>query len=530
MIPVLVTLFLAWFLFLRPASLGGPAGYILISGQSMEPTLSPGDLVVVLRQETYAVGDIIAFRVEGGGTVIHRIVGGSAVEGFVVKGDNNPGPDLWRPRPEEVLGRVVFHLRGAAQILARLREPPGFATLASGLVALALWPSTSWRPRRQAGRRPSRLWLSVGPAGLLGLTGSLALISSVLALLALRQPLTEPVTLERLRYEHIGTFTYTLTVQPSALYPEGVIGPVAPSQRETPPSPPPAGPRTGTDQPVTGPPVFTRQPRRLDVVFAYTLKTDAPAEIAGQSSVLVEVWAGPQGWSRTLETMPAITFSGPQASLPISVDLTRAWAIIEAIEKETEYRPGTYEIRVKPTVRITGRLGPETLDDLFTPVFTVRLSRTQVVPEGDLVRVQPRAVTEPLVREAGLRLPGLGAVGLSVRTGRLLGLAGTAVSLAAAGMLAAALFLGIGQDEATRIQARYGSIIAAVTTADLDSQHVLQVASIGDLARIAERQGQVILHQVLASGGHRYFVPADGLVYEYVIPDPREPGRASEAR
>lgn len=509
---VLGLLVLGWFLFLRPVSLGGPAGYIFVSGQSMEPTLAQGDLVVVWRQETYAIGDVIAYRVQEG-TVIHRIIGGSAMEGYVTKGDNNPGPDLWRPRPPDIIGRMVLHLRGAARVLAWWREPPQFAALASGLVAFSLLPRAASRGRRRNGQPPGRP--ESGPAlasGLLGLTGFLAVVGGLLTVLAFRQPLIESVTVERFRYEQSGTFTYTVQVQPSALYPEGIAGPVTPLTVT--PTPTPAS-RAGGDQPLTGPPIFTRQPRRFDLTFDYTLKTTVPAEIAGQVSALVEVRAGPQGWSRPLETVPPIAFSGPQVRLSVPVDLARTWAIIEAIEKETDYRPGVYEVRIIPTVRVSGRLGPEALDDVFAPVFTLRLSRTQIVPDGDLVRVQPRVITETEIRSASLRLPGIGASGLPVWLARLVGLGGTALATVIAGWLAARLFLGIGQDAPTWIRTRYGSHIVSVTATDLGGARTVRVATIADLVRVAERQGLVVLHQTQGPGEHRYFVPVDGLVYEY---------------
>ncbi|MER3397507.1 MAG: hypothetical protein C4316_03050, partial [Chloroflexota bacterium] len=87
-----------WFFFLRPGFLGGPAGYIIVSGPSMEPTLYEKDLAVVLAQDEYALGDVVAFRVEGG-IVIHRIVGGDPQAGYITRGDNRESPDMWRPKP-----------------------------------------------------------------------------------------------------------------------------------------------------------------------------------------------------------------------------------------------------------------------------------------------------------------------------------------------------------------------------------------------------------------------------------------------
>lgn len=68
-----------WAFTFRPTQLGGPATYVVVSGDSMEPTLSDGDLVILKAQDAYSVGDIATFAVPegepGAGTlVIHLLV------------------------------------------------------------------------------------------------------------------------------------------------------------------------------------------------------------------------------------------------------------------------------------------------------------------------------------------------------------------------------------------------------------------------------------------------------------------------
>ena len=102
-----------WAMFLRPQSLGGPAGYVLVSGKSMEPLYHTGDMILVgAARELREVGDIIAYRVPkgdamAGAQVIHRIIGGNATHGFIVQGDNSTAPDVWRPKPGDIVGSAV---------------------------------------------------------------------------------------------------------------------------------------------------------------------------------------------------------------------------------------------------------------------------------------------------------------------------------------------------------------------------------------------------------------------------------------
>jgi signal peptidase I len=106
-----------------------------------------GDMAIVERQSAYHVGDIIAYRIPAGETgagqdVIHRIVGGNGVTGFVTKGDHNSYTDhFWHPTTSDVVGKVWFHIPGVARILGHLRSP-GVLAATVGIVTFVImaWP------------------------------------------------------------------------------------------------------------------------------------------------------------------------------------------------------------------------------------------------------------------------------------------------------------------------------------------------------------------------------------------------------
>lgn len=128
-----------WFFLLRPQILGGPAGYVMVSGTSMVPTYSNGDLIIVHAQSTYSVGDIIAYKVPKGEPgaglqVIHRIIGGTAAKGFVLQGDNRSAPDIWHPRPSDITGKAWLQVPKGGMVLAFLHSPLLLASLAAGIV------------------------------------------------------------------------------------------------------------------------------------------------------------------------------------------------------------------------------------------------------------------------------------------------------------------------------------------------------------------------------------------------------------
>jgi signal peptidase len=132
-----------WAVLLRPAGLlAGPADYIIVSGESMEPTYYSGDLIVTRATDTYAVGDVITYRIpEGepgeGTAIIHRIVDGTP-SGYVTQGDNREGVDPWNPAIPDVVGKTWIRIPEAGNILLFLLQPPIVAALAGGLTTLLL--------------------------------------------------------------------------------------------------------------------------------------------------------------------------------------------------------------------------------------------------------------------------------------------------------------------------------------------------------------------------------------------------------
>src|SRR4051812_26082770 len=130
---------LGWAFVLRPQSLGGPAGYVLVSGHSMLPRYHTGDLVLVEKHASYHVGDVIAYHVPkgdamAGAQVIHRIIGGSAQAGWIVQGDNRSAPDVWRPKNSDVVGAKALRVPNAVLVLQFLRSPVLLALLAACFV------------------------------------------------------------------------------------------------------------------------------------------------------------------------------------------------------------------------------------------------------------------------------------------------------------------------------------------------------------------------------------------------------------
>jgi len=101
-------LLLPFLLFAVPQAVGADHGFVILSG-SMEPALSPGDVVIVSDSVSVQVGDVITF--DGGDTVpiTHRIIGVEDGQ-YITKGDANENADSVPVPPANVLGRVVLSI------------------------------------------------------------------------------------------------------------------------------------------------------------------------------------------------------------------------------------------------------------------------------------------------------------------------------------------------------------------------------------------------------------------------------------
>ena len=85
-----------WAVTLRPTSLGGPATYVVIRGDSMLPVFHAGDLVVLRVAEGLTAGDVVGYRVPDGEVgagylVVHRVAAGDARAGFTMLGQVKAG-------------------------------------------------------------------------------------------------------------------------------------------------------------------------------------------------------------------------------------------------------------------------------------------------------------------------------------------------------------------------------------------------------------------------------------------------------
>lgn len=117
---------------------------VVLSG-SMEPELSVDDVILVVEQDGYEVGDVVVYQ-SSGALVVHRImkIDGETV---VTKGDANNAED-GEINISHIKGEVIGHIDGAGAAVRLMKSP----AVSIGLLAVAIFLlERSYRKEKQQG-------------------------------------------------------------------------------------------------------------------------------------------------------------------------------------------------------------------------------------------------------------------------------------------------------------------------------------------------------------------------------------------
>jgi signal peptidase I len=571
---VLVVACAACVVLFLPANLGGAATYVTTRGTSMEPKFHTGDLAIVKPVNRYRVGDIAVYRSDSLHTlVMHRIIGRDGNR-YVFKGDHNSWTDRDRPARADLVGKLwleVPHGGTALDVVHRnwmfvlaaalllLFGTSGFAVRRSRRrrrearsIAAAVSVSTTTkrrrtrsrrrgkpraktarahRSRRSRHRRRSRAVTTHTTSGRrhrggassrpttratrrgskrMRRLGAIQLVSGAALVVCLaggafvwsRSPTDVGIT--PVGYRNQGAFTYTAPV--------------------------PEGPVYGTRGLQTGDPVYLRLVSQLDVGFAYHLLTNAPHRASGTVALRADVHDA-TGWHESIELTPATGFLNGVAQLHATLDLAQIQAEVAAAAGATGVRSTTATVAVVADVHVGGRVARLAFTDTFAPELTFQLDPLVMRLTGASTPASGagsssasdalRPVTHGAVTLAHGRRAAVGVFGLNVDVAiaRWVALGGAVLS--ALVLLVVSLMLRpLRRNEVALIDARDGHMIVPVAASEPGTQRVatIDVTSMSDLVRLAERYDRLILHHA-RDGAHVYLFEADGIAYRYSIRD-----------
>ncbi|HEU5316016.1 MAG TPA: signal peptidase I [Chloroflexota bacterium] len=520
----LLALVAAW-LVLAPVQLGGSVSYVSIVGNSMLPGIRLGDLVLVRRSDAYEVGQVVAYRHPDVGTVVHRIVATDGVQ-HTLKGDNNTWLDSYTPRSSEVLGTLWMHLPGGGTLLGRLRSPIALVLMGLLLGAVALQGSmrhtrshaarrlAAGRQFAGAARRSPTTWseeklVRITPmaagARLAAATAAWAGVAALAATVALVFTAGLPSTREALRditYTLSGAFSYSASVPPSAAYDGTTVA--------------------------TGMPLFRRLVDEVTLRFEVGARSDAALDVRGTQRLLAVI-ADTNGWERTVELRPAESFSGSSTVVEGVLSLAAVQALVDGVNAETGLFREQYTISVVPEVTLEGTIAGQPVNDRFAPKLTFRVDpyqAHQVIPAGseaDPLAPSRRGLLRAPVVEPNAIPVLAAALPVSIaRTGAYVVLGVSVVTLLAAGVL---LLRNRPRTALERVWAQYAPMVVSVQTPPAGP--TLDVASMDDLARMAQWEGKMILH-ARAQAGDCFAVAGEGVTYRFTLDPTQGPPATGE--
>lgn len=128
-------------------AMGTPSPLVVVTSDSMLPTLERGHLLILQRQapEDIHVGDIIVYNADWHtqAPVVHRIIQIENVTGelrYYTQGDNNSQPDPFYRTYENIVGVVVFTIPYIGNITLFLQQPGVLPIVLVFLIILMIIP------------------------------------------------------------------------------------------------------------------------------------------------------------------------------------------------------------------------------------------------------------------------------------------------------------------------------------------------------------------------------------------------------
>lgn len=488
-------LLVSWVIF-APVPFGGSVSYVVVSGNSMEPHLGNGDLAIVRVAERYQPGDIVAYRHPDVGPVIHRI---QALENdrFVLRGDNNSWTDSYDPAGPDLIGALWVQVPHVGTLM-ELTRSAGMLPILGGLggaIAMATILASGDKNQGPRRRRRSVRPLRVGAIGenaqsMLSALGMAVAAFIILGVFSFAQP-AEQVVPKEAHYQQSGTFTYSADVPEDGLYDSAGV--------------------------TTGEPVYRRLTDRVDVSFAYQFESGEPSEVSGVH-LLTAVLTDNTGWKRTLPLTRQTSFDGNAFTVEGTLDLEEVETLINGLETRTGIKKDYYELAVVPDILASGTVAGQPFIQPFAPRLKFRIDplQLQMLPRGPQ-EAEPRSPSQPgAVQVMRPETNSLSILGLKVNVAdaRRLVVFGIGLCMATALGFGFYVLRGVGGDEPSRIAARLGPMLVSIRADGARAGRVTDVESIDDLAKLAERGGVMVLHEVKGAT-HQYLVQDGQTTFRY---------------
>lgn len=477
-----------WILF-APQKAGGQAAYIIINGNSMEPTFHTNDLVIARTASSYAVRDVVAYTNPQLGTIFHRIV--DQQEGqFILQGDNNDWLDSHTPVPEEVIGKLWLHIPKIGGIASQIRQPGIFSLAIFGFLGFAFMtvsgPSSGKTSPKRQKKQPARVTPSEQSQDTLFLLAALGFGALILGVMAFNRPPKISVQ-ESIVLFHEGSFEYFATASPT-VYDETDVQ--------------------------TGDPIFPNISDSVTVSFEYNLEDLQVTEINGTHQFVV-ILKDDSGWKHTAILAPETTFTEPSFTISGSILLKDVQNWVNTFERITGVKRGRYTLTFQPIIEISGIKRGVEFESSFSPALSFSFEEKQVIPlsiSDEKITNPTKQFSQTFFNETPNYLSLFG-LNFQVSTARIIAAVGFGLALGLGGLQYLRGILVAQQGEVAVIEYSYKHLLIDVEDAETGKERVM-LSHFNDLVKIAERHITLIQHAVRGHK-HIYFIKLPEATYIY---------------
>jgi len=487
---------------LGPTQLGGAVSYVVINGNSMEPDFQVGDLVITRRSVDYNLDQRVVYKHPQIGYVFHRIVDENA-SGFILKGDNNDWLDTYQPSTSDILGKYWFDIPGAGNIIVSLRQPSIFVLfvllISLILASIFLLPENILRKRKKGKRKrmnekqPPRT-NGVNQQEILLLLLIIAITSIIISIFSFSKPITIYID-DNITYKHIAEIEYSAN-DPAGIY----------------------------DQPgvITGDPVYPGLECNINLSFSYDLlfipPTGANGTIINGEITLRSEIEDDDGWTRTFLLIPEYKFSDTSVNAHPSLNICRILDLVAEKELKTGVDGGSYRLSILPEIELSGMVGGKPFQEDFLPEIQFQLDDMvfRVANNGEGLKQE---VEGTITREREIS----NFIMIFNRQVEVLLMRRIAITMLGLTILAAIYpawsFINewkISGSSRIRIQHQPIMIDIKAGSIKLKNFTVIDLESITDLKKLAERYGAMMMHEVRGNK-HSYLITDENFLYRFVV-------------
>jgi len=503
---VIVITIASWALF-APPQMGGLSTWVIVNGNSMEPLFYSGDLVIVRGAEFYQVGDVVAYKnMQLGKFVIHRIIREESGR-FVLQGDNNSWTDGYEPASNEIIGKQWIHIPFIGKVMNWFRKPIYLSLsvcLMGGLLMISRLKERSQQLNRKIKQTSFRKRLltpqRIGQSGeiFFFILGIILFTSIIFGLVAFTRPVTKTIP-EDIPYVHSGKFDYSAPA-PSGVYDSNTIQ--------------------------SGQPIFLKLNCEAQIDYSYALAAESVQNIHG-SLTINAIISDSNGWKRTLILQPDTAFSGSENSASTNINFCTISSIVKAMQEKTGLQHSEYTLSIVPITNIEGEIKGVEFTDVYAPALDFRFNDISFWMTN--TRGAGEELVDPLFPVSERTLKNQKEVPETISfLGMKLPVAGVRVFASIFFLLSTGGFIYLfiimsKMSKASKnadIRLRYNPMLVDIQNLTIEPNlSISDVASMQDLARLAERNGNIIFHYLNENGVDTYLVHNENIVYRVLLPE-----------